>query len=175
MDDKKGLLANIINIQRFSIHDGPGIRTTVFMKGCNLRCLWCHNPESQSFKPQRMFYKHKCVNCGACKKACDKAFEPECEACGKCVEACHYGAREISGKSIGLEELFREIEKDKDFYEVSGGGVTFSGGEPLLQDEFLLEILKLCKEHHIHTAVETAGNVEWSRIEALLPYLDFIH
>ena len=165
---------NIINIQRFSIHDGPGIRTTVFLKGCNLRCLWCHNPESQSLRSQRMFFRHKCIGCGACIQVCAKAFEPVCNACGKCVEVCRYGAREISGKNISVEECFREIQKDKDFYLVSGGGVTFSGGEPLLQGESLLEILKLCKGDGIHTAIETAGNVEWNQIEAVLPYLDYI-
>lgn len=164
--------ATIINIQRFSIHDGPGIRTTVFFKGCNLRCLWCHNPESQKASPERMFYKHKCVGCGACRAVCDVAFGSGCDACGKCTGVCLYGAREISGRAVSLDELLFEIEKDKDFYEASGGGVTFSGGEPLLQFDFLFEILKKCKEKGIHTAIETAGNVPWERIEALLPYLD---
>lgn len=174
MQDKRNLQACIINVQRFSIHDGPGIRTTVFMKGCNLRCLWCHNPESQSFIPQRMFFPHKCVNCGACRRVCDKAFSTECDASGRCVEECRYGAREISGKNVDPESLFLEIERDKDFYDTSGGGVTFSGGEPLLQYEFLKHMLMRCKENGIHTAIETAGNVEWSQLETLLLYLDLI-
>lgn len=166
--------AIIINVQRFSIHDGPGIRTTVFFKGCNLRCLWCHNPESQSARPERMFYKHKCVGCGACRAVCDVAFGSGCDACGTCTSVCLYGAREISGRTVSVDELLSEIKKDKDFYEVSNGGVTFSGGEPLLQFDFLFEILRQCKESGIRTAIETAGNVPWERIEALIPYLDDI-
>ena len=168
------ITGTIINIQRFCIHDGPGIRTTVFVKGCNLRCLWCHNPESQSFKPQRMFFKNKCINCRECEKVCSKAFAAQCNLCGKCVKVCRRGAREISGRVITSKECMQEIEKDKDFYITSGGGVTFSGGEPLLQYEFLTEMLKQCKERHINTAIETAGCVEWERIEVLLPYLDCI-
>lgn len=166
--------ADIINVQRFSIHDGPGIRTTVFFKGCNLRCVWCHNPESQHSLPERMFFRHKCTGCGECRKICPRAFDMQCRACGKCISVCRYGARQISGEKISVEALLREMERDKDFYAVSGGGVTFSGGEPLLQVIFLEEILKRCRERQISTAVETAGNVPWEHIEKLLPYLDLI-
>ncbi len=169
MEQKNGV---ILNIQRFSIHDGPGIRTTVFFKGCNLRCLWCHNPESQAFQPQKMLYLHKCVGCGACRAVCEKAFTPQCDACGKCMPVCAHGAREIAGYAISTGALMDEIRKDMPFYEHSGGGVTFSGGEPLLQAEFLEEILRLCKDAGIHTAIETAGNVHWETMERLLPLVD---
>lgn len=162
----------IINIQRFSIHDGPGIRTTVFLKGCNLRCLWCHNPESQHPKPQRMFYRHKCIGCGECSRVCEKAMLNQCDNCGKCIEVCPHGARELAGREITTEELFAEIMKDQAYYATSGGGVTFSGGEPLLQPEFMETMLRMCKEAGVHTAVETAGNVNWQTIANLLPYVD---
>ncbi len=162
----------IINIQRFSIHDGPGIRTTVFLKGCNLRCLWCHNPESQHPKPQRMFYRHKCIGCGECSRVCEKAMLNQCDNCGKCIEVCQHGARELAGREITTEELFAEIMKDQAYYATSGGGVTFSGGEPLLQPEFMETMLRMCKEAGVHTAVETAGNVNWQTIANLLPYVD---
>ena len=167
--------ACITNIQRFSIHDGPGIRTTVFFKGCNLRCLWCHNPETHRAAPERMFFAEKCVNCGACRQVCDKMFTSACTACGRCVKVCRHGALEISGKEYTPEELTEALLRDKAFYEMSGGGVTFSGGEPLLYPEFLREVLGRCKEEGIHTAIETAGNVRWEVWESVLPLLDFIH
>ena len=166
------MTGTIFDIQRFSIHDGPGIRTTVFFKGCNLRCLWCHNPESQSAKPQLMFYRDKCVGCGECKKVCPRAFTADCIAEGKCVPACRHGARELSGRTETAERVIGTVLRDKAFYETSGGGVTLSGGEPLLQPEFALEILKACKESDIHTAVETAGNVPFAVFETLLPFVD---
>lgn len=161
--------AMIFDIERNSYVDGPGIRTTVFFKGCNLRCAWCHNPESQSPKPQMMFYKNKCTGCGKCKEKCPHSLE-ECELCGKCTLYCPHDAREICGKEYTADEVLREILKDKAFYDNSGGGVTFSGGECMLQIDFLEEILKACKENGIHTAVDTAGHVPFERFERIIPY-----
>ena len=151
--------------------DGPGIRTTVFFKGCNLHCTWCHNPESQSAKPEMMFYKNKCGNCGKCKEKCPNSLE-SCELCGKCTFYCPNDAREICGKDYTVDEVLREIRKDKTFYKTSGGGVTFSGGECLLQIDFLEAILKECKRNGIHTAVDTAGHVPFVCFERILPYTD---
>ena len=164
----------IFDIQRFSIYDGPGIRTNVFFKGCNLRCLWCHNPESQSAKPQLLFYRDKCIGCGKCAEICDKTFTEDCIACGKCAEVCSQNARKISGKKISADEVVIEVLKDIEFYRTSGGGVTLSGGEPLLQPDFAAEILKKCKEQGIHTAIETAADVPWQSFQKVLPYLDLV-
>ena len=163
--------ANIFDIQRASFVDGPGIRTTVFFKGCNLRCRWCHNPESQSTKVQMMFYKNKCTCCGKCVAVCPNHMD-SCDFCGKCVLYCPNDARQICGREYTVEALFDEIVKDKSFYESSGGGVTFSGGESMLQADFLCEIVKLCKENGIHTAVDTAGHVPWESFERVMPYTD---
>lgn len=163
--------ATIFDIERNSFVDGPGIRTTVFFKGCNLRCKWCHNPESQSAKKQMMFYKSKCTGCGKCKEVCPNKLE-KCDFCGKCELFCLQDARIVCGKDYTVDEVFSEVIKDKSFYENSGGGVTFSGGECMLQIDFLLEILKKCKENGIHTAVDTAGNVPWSSFEKIMPYTD---
>ena len=163
--------ATIFDIERNSYVDGPGIRTTVFFKGCNLRCAWCHNPESQSPKPQMMFYKNKCTGCGKCKEKCPNHLE-SCELCGKCTLYCPHDAREICGKEYTVDEVMREILKDKVFYENSGGGVTFSGGECMLQIDFLEEILKACKQNGIHTAVDTAGLVPFEFFERIIPYTD---
>ena len=163
--------ATIFDIERNSFVDGPGIRTTVFFKGCNLRCKWCHNPESQSAKKQMMFYKSKCTGCGKCKEVCPNKLE-KCDFCGKCELFCLQDARKVCGKDYTVDEVFSEAIKDKSFYENSGGGVTFSGGECMLQIDFLLEILKKCKENGIHTAVDTAGNVPWSSFEKIMPYTD---
>lgn len=161
----------IFDIQRNSFVDGPGIRTTVFFKGCNLRCRWCHNPESQAFEKQMMIYKDKCIGCGKCKEVCPNHLE-KCDFCGKCELYCPADARKICGKEYTADEVFSEIIKDKAFYENSGGGVTFSGGECMLQIDFLSEILKKCKENGIHTAVDTAGNVPWESFEKILPFTD---
>ena len=163
--------ATIFDIERNSYVDGPGIRTTVFFKGCNLHCSWCHNPESQSPKPQMLVYKNKCTGCGKCKEKCPNALK-KCELCGRCTLYCPHDARDICGKEYTVDEVMREILKDKLFYENSGGGVTFSGGECMLQIDFLEEILKACKENGIHTAVDTAGHVPYERFEQILPYTD---
>ena len=166
------MTGTIFDIQRFSIHDGPGIRTTVFFKGCDLRCLWCHNPESQSPKPELMYYKEKCVGCGECKKICPRAFTADCIAEGKCVPACRHGAREISGRTESAQSVAATVLRDKAFYAQSGGGATLSGGEPLLQADFAAELLSILKENGVHTAVETAGNVPFFVFEKITPLVD---
>ncbi len=162
----------IFDIQRFSIYDGSGIRTNVFFKGCNLRCLWCHNPESQKTENQLMYHRSLCTSCNKCMEICSKSFTESCTACGKCAQVCPSGARKISGEKISAEEVFKIVLRDKMFYETSGGGVTFSGGEPLLQKDFAVEILKLCKENGINTAVETALCVPYEVIEEVLLFTD---
>lgn len=161
--------AVIFDIERNSFVDGPGIRTTVFFKGCNLRCAWCHNPESQSFQPQMMYYRDKCTGCGKCKKICQNE---ECTLCGRCTIFCPMDARKVCGKEYEIEEVLSEVIKDKSFYENSGGGVTVSGGECMLQIDFLCEILKKCKQSGIHTAVDTAGHIPFAYFEKVLPYTD---
>ena len=163
--------ATIFDIVRNSFVDGPGIRTTVFFKGCNLRCAWCHNPESQAAQPQMMFYKNKCTDCGKCKEKCPNHLE-QCGLCGKCTLYCPNDAREICGREYTVDEIMREVIKDVHFYENSGGGVTFSGGECMLRIDFLEEILKECKKNGIHTAVDTAGHVPFERFERIVPYTD---
>ena len=172
MCENLDLKGNIFDIQRFSIHDGPGIRTTVFFKGCNLKCLWCHNPESQSFKPVLLYYRDKCTSCGECSKICGNTFKETCVACGKCADICPQKARRISGREETAENIIKQVLKDKEYYKTSGGGVTLSGGEPLLQSDLCLSILNAAKEKGIHTAIETAGNVKWEIFEKILPYTD---
>ena len=162
--------ATIFDIERNSYVDGPGIRTTVFFKGCNLKCRWCHNPESQSPKPQMMFYKDKCKGCGKCKEICPTP--NRCTLCGKCTIYCPVDARKVCGREYTVDEVFAEVIKDKAYYDNSGGGVTFSGGECMLQIDFLAEILKKCKENGIHTAVDTAGHIPFESFEKILPYTD---
>ena len=151
--DKEEKTAVIFNIQRFSIFDGPGVRTAVFFKGCNMRCDWCHNPETISPKPQRAFYERKCIHCGHC-------------------DHCPTGARVTIGQEKSVEEVYRELAADLPYYRESDGGVTLSGGEPLMQGEFARELLKRCRENGIGTAVETNLSLPFERMEGLLPYLD---
>lgn len=175
----------ITNIQKFSTGDGPGIRTTVFVKGCPLRCLWCQNPETWTKTPQIAWYKTKCIGCGNCIENCpNEAISEEgdtlvpekelCEACGRCVKECPKGARELIGEKISTEKVLEEIMKDKVFYEESGGGVTISGGEALVQPEFTEELLRKCKNENIHTALDTSGYSEPESIENILPYTDLV-
>ena len=154
--------ATIFDIQRNSYVDGPGIRTTVFFKGCNLRCKWCHNPESQNPKKEILFYHSKCTGCGKCK---DLSTDNE-------NFLCFNDAKEICGKEYMVDEVFKEVVKDKAYYETSNGGVTFSGGECMIQIDFLCEILKMCKENDIHTAVDTAGHMPWESFDKILPFTD---
>lgn len=163
--------AMLFDIQRGSYVDGPGIRTTVFFKGCNLDCKWCHNPESKSADRQMLFYSDKCTGCGKCVSVCPNKGK-KCELCGKCALFCPRDARKLCGREYGIEEVMRELLRDKCFYENSGGGVTFSGGECMLQIDFLSEILRECKTEGIHTAVDTAGNVPFSYFERILPFTD---
>lgn len=174
--------ATIFNIQRFCVNDGPGIRTTVFFKGCPLRCKWCHNPESKLTKPQLMLTATRCIGCGECVKACEKGLHSfdggshminraDCALCGRCVSEC-VGALEICGKKMSVDEVLHEVKKDKAFYDESGGGMTVSGGEPLLQHEFLTELVKRAKDEGIKTCIETCGYADWDKIRPLLQYID---
>lgn len=159
----------VFDIRKYSIHDGPGIRTTVFLKGCPLRCPWCHNPEGQSSKLEIMIKSYRCLkDCSECLSVCEKGAllkvdgtlvirREKCDVCGKCIQVCNSEAIEIIGKKISAEEVINEVEKDKIFYETSGGGVTFSGGEPTRQPEFLDALLTLAKERNFHTIVDTCG------------------
>jgi pyruvate formate lyase activating enzyme len=173
----------IVETKRFAIHDGPGIRTTVFLKGCPLACRWCHNPETISRQPEIGFLRQKCVACGRCVATCPTGAHAvtdgthtldrsRCTACGACVEACLPGALELYGREVTLAEVIAEVVEDRTFYEQSGGGVTLSGGEPLLQAEFCAAVCRQLRESGIHCAVDTSGAVPWDRFETVLPYVD---
>ena len=173
----------IFEIQRFSIHDGPGIRTTVFLKGCPLNCLWCHNPEGVSREPLLSFLPARCVGCGYCFRVCPEGAHimrgethvldrARCRVCGKCVTECHAGALELVGREVTVEDVLAEVLADKPFYETSGGGMTLSGGEPLMQPDFAEALLKAAKAEGLHNAVETCGFAEWTRFERMLPWTD---
>jgi pyruvate formate lyase activating enzyme len=174
---------NVYDIMRFSTRDGPGIRTTVFLKGCPLSCWWCHNPESQSATPQLMFRPNLCNQCLTCLAACEQGAIfandgavstdlDKCTLCKACAEACYTGAREIVGREMTVAQVMEQVVRDIAFYDESGGGVTCSGGEPLLQKDFLLALLQACKERDIHTAVDTSGFAPWQVLDSIRPYVD---
>jgi pyruvate formate lyase activating enzyme len=203
----------VFDIKKYAIHDGPGIRTTIFFQGCPLSCWWCHNPESQSHRPVLLYRANRCALCGTCVETCPQdgiqlflagelrsrgAAEPgqwddkkmpglgvieansgyaitdrtKCSVCGSCAEICYHGAREVSGKVLGVKEVMAEIERDLPFYDQSGGGVTFSGGEPLMQPDFLAALLRACKAREIHTVVDTSGHTTWQVIDGLRRDID---
>jgi pyruvate formate lyase activating enzyme len=175
----------IFDIQRFSIHDGPGIRTTVFFKGCSLRCFWCHNPEGIRFKQEIQYFPERCIGCGKCLEVCPQVarLKPEdgvsyqrelCTVCGSCVTMCAAEARLLTGREVTVDEVMAELLQDRVFYETSKGGVTLSGGDPILQPEFATALLQACKKEGLHTAIETAGNYEWEILAALLPEIDLV-
>ena len=175
--------ALISDIKHFAVHDGDGIRTTVFFKGCPLKCVWCHNPESIDFKPQVAYYENKCIDCGECVSVCPSGahkiipkghiFERDlCVACGKCEKACLGEALKFYGKEMTVDELLPLLLEDKDFYKTSGGGVTLSGGECLMQADFCAELLQMLKKEGINTAVDTCGYVPKESIDKALPYTD---
>lgn len=172
----KGL---ITNIQRFSLDDGPGIRTTVFFQGCSLHCAWCHNPETIPKLPVLRYHAALCIGCKACAAVCPNSAHRFsqgihtinrilCTNCGSCTNVCPADALHLSGRLYTAEELTEELVRDKAFYRNSNGGVTFSGGEPMLQTDFLARVLAGCRRRQLHTAVDTAGNVDWEHFERIL-------
>lgn len=174
----------VLNIQRGSFHDGPGVRTTVFLKGCPLRCPWCHNPESLAFEPEVLVRAERCMGCGACGEVCGRPGGPlpagsvlgslGCAACRRCAEVCPAGAREIAGRTLTTADVLDEVRRDRLVYEESGGGVTFSGGEPLAQPEFLLACLEACRRDGLHTAVDTCGLARREVVAAVAELADVL-
>jgi pyruvate formate lyase activating enzyme len=178
-------LGTVFDIQTYSLHDGPGIRTLVFLKGCPLNCVWCQNPESQRRQPEILLYTEKCTGCEKCVSVCpykavqmidgkSRTIRTLCKGCGKCSTVCPNEARTLIGRTMSDEEVVREVKKDEIFYRNSGGGVTLSGGEPLAQAEFSTSILRLCKKAGLHTAIETSGMAEWDTFARVLEYTDLV-
>ena len=187
VEDKKHSIDKglITGIQRFSLHDGPGIRTVVFFKGCPLRCFWCHNPETWAMKSELLFYQARCFNCGLCVDTCpEKAHSMQqeehkfdrslCKACGLCIDNCPAKALEITGELWDADTLVDELIKDKNYYTNSKGGVTLSGGEPVSQADFVVTVLKKLKKHGINRAVETSGFCEKETLKKIIPHLDLV-
>lgn len=182
LDDNIGI---ITNIQFYSIYDGPGIRTNVFLKGCNLRCRWCHNPEGVSRWPEVFPYYPNCTGCGECVAACPSGaitlIEPtkptvdkvKCTSCFQCIEVCKTQGLAVFGKFVTVNQVMEEVEKDKPFYENSGGGMTLSGGDPTNQPDFCRALLKSAKERGINTCLDTNGYAEWETIESMIEYVDW--
>ena len=179
----ENMKSTVFDIQRFSVHDGPGIRTTVFLKGCPLNCLWCHNPESKMKYPEIMLYENLCKGCGECVGACPqklhsftdeghKIDREKCARCERCASACVFGAISVSGKEMSVSEVLSEVMRDKSFYANSGGGITVSGGEPLMHIDFSCELLRAAKAEGISTAIETSGFSKWENIERISEHVD---
>ena len=177
------IVGRLFDIQRFCIHDGPGIRTTVFLKGCPLRCVWCHNPEGISPEPALSFQPEKCIGCGYCSKTCRNGAHrmadekhildrDVCVACGACTAECYANALEIVGREVSVGEVVEEVLRDRPFYETSNGGMTLSGGEPLMQIDFTEALLRAARKERLHCCVDTCGFGEFSRLERILPHVD---
>ncbi|HTR99879.1 MAG TPA: glycyl-radical enzyme activating protein [Bacteroidota bacterium] len=175
----------VFHIQRFSLHDGPGIRTTVFLQGCVLECFWCHNPEGRTARPALRFFPERCIACGACAAACPRGAHvlsdgvhrftrPLCRGTGACAAACYAGALQMTGRRMTVEEVMQEVDADRPFYLSSGGGVTLSGGEPSLQRSFARALLAACREEGVHTALQTCGESPWSALAPLLHLSDLV-
>lgn len=184
-NDAEAVKGVIFNIQHYSIHDGPGIRTTVFLKGCPLHCLWCQNPESQASQPEIFFNSENCTGCGKCTQVCPEGAIEICEersrmnreickGAGKCAEVCPNEVRELMGSYVTAGEVLKDVAGDSIFYQRSGGGVTLGGGEPLAQPQFTISLLKLCKDAGIHTALDTCGHAGWETVKRILNYVDLV-
>ncbi len=174
----------IFDVQRFSVHDGPGIRTTVFFKGCPLRCAWCQNPESLRPHPEVAFYADRCRELGQCLAVCphdalrpatERVVRDRCDACELCAAACPHGAFEVVGRRVSAQELLEEVLRDRTFFEASGGGVTLSGGEPTLQMAFVAAFARLCRDHGLRVGLQTCGAFSWAALEPLLSTFELVH
>ncbi len=172
----------IFDVKHYAVHDGPGIRTTIFLKGCPLRCAWCHSPESQNPSPELLIHSDKCIGCGRCVEACPlgaikapgEIDRETCSLCGKCAEACYAGALELLGKTMTVDQLLELVDRDRELLLSSGGGVTLSGGEPMNQSGFTIELLRRLKDAGYHTALDTSGYVHWDKLEDALRYTDLV-
>ncbi len=176
----------IFDIKRFAVHDGPGIRTTIFLKGCSLQCQWCHNPESINSQPELMLHTRRCISCDTCLTVCptgahqktergERTFDRgRCDLCGRCVASCYAEALVMVGRRVSVDDVMAVVREDAPFYERSGGGVTLSGGEPLVQGDFTVALLSQCQAEGFHTAIDTCGNVKWRVINRVLPYVDLV-
>ncbi len=176
----------VFDVKRFAVHDGPGVRTVVFLKGCPLSCAWCHNPESVRPKPELAYYPQRCIGCGACVEACPNGVHSfsssgthllardRCEACGRCAEDCYAEALVLIGKRMSVGDVLSQLVEDRSFYDTSGGGITLSGGEPFAQPSFTRELLRACRQSGLHTAVDTSGFATWTVIDPALPYASLV-